>query len=144
MSAEQAIETALGSMDDEGLKELMSILKEQPMKILPTLRFARNNCVGQKKEVDPDTESDFHDTYRKLWRLPKDFLKEFMKSLHPSLSGLSAEKLGRLEKTTDGSIRSLFFMATHTQPDTMWPTLCTKKASSEPHFRLCTRPEASA
>lgn len=36
--------------------------------------------------------------------------------------------MGRPEKSTDRTIRSLFFMATHTQPDSMWPTFCHKKS----------------
>lgn len=48
MSAEQAIDHALGSMDNDGLQELMDLLKAQPQNILPTLRFVPNESVGAK------------------------------------------------------------------------------------------------
>lgn len=77
--------------------------------------------------MEPDSESDFHDTYRKLWRVRKDFLKEYLRSLDPSLAGLTSEKLSRCETSSDGTIRSLFFLATHTMPETPWPEFCHRK-----------------
>lgn len=127
MTAEQAIESALGSMDTEGLNELNELLRAEPNKILPVLRFARNASVGAKKEIQEVSESDFYDTYRKLWRISKDFLKECLRTLDPSLAGLTSETLGRCEKSSEGSIRSLFFLATHTMPDTPWPAFCHRK-----------------
>lgn len=106
---------------------MMELLKSQPIKILPTLRFAKNESVGATREADPDGESDFHPTYRKLWRIPKDFLKVYIPNMHSSLVGLTAEKLSRCERSADGTIRSLFFMGTHTMGDTTWPQFCHKK-----------------
>lgn len=121
MTAAQAIDAALGSMDNEGLQELCDLLRAQPAKILPTLRFARNASVGNKKTVDADTESDFHDTYRKLWRIPKDFLKEYLRSLDQALAGLSPDSLARCEKSAEGSIRSVLHPAGDSLADILPP-----------------------
>lgn len=98
MTAEQAIDHPLGSMDNEVLNELNELLRAKPMKILPMLRFARKASVGAT-EVEPDSESD---SYRKLGS-PKDFLKEYMRSLDPSLAGLTSEKPSRCEKSLEGT-----------------------------------------
>lgn len=66
-SAENAIETALENMENEGLKELVELLRAQPRKILPVLRFAKNSMVGNTNDKGGEEgESDFYTTYRKI------------------------------------------------------------------------------
>lgn len=129
-TTESAINSTMDTMEQEALDELVELLKQDPRKIFPTLRWAQSSAVAARAEAPPaddEDEGDFHDTYRKLYRVPKDFLRQFLPSLPEMALRLTSEALARLEKSEDGAVRNLFFWACNVSTDTVWPPFCHKK-----------------
>lgn len=132
-TTEPAINSAMDTMEQEALDELVALLQQDPRKIFPTLRWAQSSAVAARAEppppppADDENEWDFHDSYRKLYRVPKDFLRQFLPPLPEMALRLKSEALTRLEKSEDGTVRNLFVWACNVSTDTAWPPFCHKK-----------------
>lgn len=96
-------------------------LRENPMKIEGTLRFAKNTKVKEEGMDEATEVTSFHSTYRRLYRVPKDFLRAWLPTLCAIPLFLTDEKLLKIEKTEDGATRNIFYTATGTSPDSPWP-----------------------
>lgn len=115
-------------MQKAALQELVDHLEEFPHKTESVLRFAKMAAVKTEREPACGGEPDFHSTYRKLYRIPKDFLKQWLPTLASNPMAISEYKLARLEKESDGIIRNIFFVIANCLPETPWPQFCHSRA----------------
>jgi hypothetical protein len=105
---EVQISSTLDSMEGEALDELIELLESDPRKIFPTLRWAKSSVLAKRQdEKDPEAEEPFNNTYRKLYRIPKDFLREFLPTLTSQPMMITCDLLARIERAEDGAIRDL-------------------------------------
>lgn len=119
----------MNSMEGEALDELVELLKADPRKIFATLRWAQSKAMTAKVEAETADEQDanFHETDRKLYRLPKEYLKQFLPTLPGFHMRVTSEQLGCIERSENDSLRNLFYFAMGCSSDTPWPPFCHKK-----------------
>lgn len=70
-------------------------------------------------------EQPFHASVTKLYKLPKEFLREYLTSLAPKK--LDDQTLKRMEKHAEGTLRSIFYYSHGVFEKTTMPKLCLNK-----------------
>ena len=119
-SSGDACSNALDALQISALSDLVTHLQDSPHTILPTLHWVQKADFDRASKPTSG-EPPFHSTYRKLYRIPKDFLRGFLPDLVGQDSALTSDSISLLEKGEDGVARKLFFYATNTSTDTAWP-----------------------
>lgn len=125
----------LADMQEESLNELMEICRADPKQILPLIRMAKQDLAHEEPEDEqPSGEKPFHNSYTKLQRCPKEFLRSYL----PDLSGgqLTDKHLRHLERNDDGSTRSIFYYACNVMGGTKWPSFCLDRDVFRRAFRI--------
>lgn len=118
---------ALDSLQISALADLTKVLQAEPHTILPTLHWVNTTGFDRMEKATP--EDGFHSTYCKLYRLPKDFLREYLPDLVGDRAKVSSDTVVNLEKGEAGVSRKIFFYGTHTSTDTAWPQHCHMKST---------------
>ena len=136
--AAETTSSTISALQRAAISELVDHLQEHPWKSEPVLRFAKMAKLPEKEETDAG-EGSFHDTYRKLYRVPKEFLRSWLPTLASSPLAFSSESLSRLEKCQDGALRSIFYLVTGTSADTAWPKFCHSRAVFKSTFARAAR-----
>ena len=119
------------------IDKIVEELENHPEKVLPTKEFvfSESAVVAAPKSSDSTAEEEpFHNSYRKLYRMPKDFSKEYI--CFVSGGKLTVDTLTILEKNADGTLRAIFYFAFNVAPSTPWPVHCHNKKIFRKTFQL--------
>eukprot|EP00971_Amphidinium_carterae_P351491 6492139-Amphidinium_carterae.3 len=135
-SLDNIVQGTIDGMVTEALDELIGLLKAEPAKIYPCLRLARrSNCEVTKAADDATREPPFHESYKKLYRLPKDFATTYLLQLLEAPEWLTANVLRQLEKSDAGASKEIFFFIHAVRPDSPWPKFCLSRTTFRQAFR---------
>lgn len=133
-----SVSTLLVNMQEEGLDELIELCRQDPRKILPLLRVAKQDSLVEDTALEPASgEKPFHMSYTKLQRIPKDFLRSWLPDVLPKPSTFDDKTLNSLERNEPGSLRQIFDVACKVLPTTKWPKLCLERDIFRETFARC-------
>lgn len=133
-----SVSTLLVSMQEEGLDELIELCRQDPRKILPLLRVAKQDSLVEDTALEPTSgEKPFHMSYTKLQRIPKDFLRSWLPDVLPKPNKFDDTTLKNLERNEPGSLRQIFYVACKVLPTSKWPKLCLERDIFRETFARC-------
>eukprot|EP00971_Amphidinium_carterae_P129168 2558588-Amphidinium_carterae.1 len=135
-SLDSIVQGTIDGMVTEALDELVGLLKAEPAKIYPCLRLARrSNLEVTKAAEDATREPPFHESYKKFYRLPKDFATSYLLNIHDAPDWLTQTVMKQLERSDSGAAKEIFYFIHGVKSDSPWPKFCLARNTFREAFR---------
>lgn len=122
----------MGDLHELAISELVDILRANPHKIAPCLHLAKRASLDTAPTA-AGAEQPFHASVTKLYKIPKEFLRDYLVDLAPQK--LPDQTLKRMEKHSEGTLRSIFYYSYGVFEKTTMPKLCLNKDTWRAAFK---------
>jgi len=131
------VHAAMQEMVDEAFDELWATLEAEPAKVMPVLAFAKKSPAEMCPRTVSDEDAPYHDTYRKLWRYPKEYAQQYLLDVPKyARAEIDLPMLKLPEKGEDDICRRLWYFAHDCDGTAPWPRFAHSKAVFKRAFSL--------
>lgn len=113
----------MDDLTEVALNELVELCRKDPTKIQACIHVARTATV---KPVAEGQEKDFHETYTKMYKVPKEFVRDYLAGLLPSDADF-ATKLKKADKGSDETCKQVLYASHRILPNSNWPKFMLKR-----------------
>lgn len=133
-SVDNCISDTLDAFSRSSLQELVDLLEEEPANIFPALAFARKPLEYGKPKAAATGEEPFHNTYRKMYSIPKEFAQEVITS-YTDENIMDLHTFTACEKKEEGVSRNVFYFLHNIGSHSPWPRFCHDRSVFRLTFR---------